>query len=81
MHSADYIDAAMQCGGLSALLRLVADIGPAGALTVTFLIPLFTLTWGALFLHETVNLNPLIGCALAVLATWLAVFQRNAAVQ
>ncbi len=37
--------------------------------------------WGALFLHETVNLNTLIGCALVVLATWLVVFQRKAAMQ
>jgi len=55
--------------------RLIADIGPTKALTVTFLIPLFALVWGALFLHEAVNLNTLIGCALVVLATWLVVFQ------
>jgi drug/metabolite transporter (DMT)-like permease len=46
---------------------------------VTFLIPLFALLWGALFLHETINLNTLIGCALVVLATWLVVFQGNVA--
>jgi drug/metabolite transporter (DMT)-like permease len=59
--------------------RLIADLGPTKALTVTFLIPLFALLWGALFLHETINLNTLIGCALVVLATWLVVFQGNAA--
>lgn len=57
--------------------RLIADLGPTKALTVTFLIPLFALLWGALFLHETVNLNTLIGCAMVVLATWLVVFQRS----
>ena len=55
--------------------RLIADLGPTKALTVTFLIPLFALLWGALFLHEAINLNTLIGCALVVLATWLVVFQ------
>lgn len=55
--------------------RLIADIGPTKALTVTFLIPLFALVWGALFLGEVINLNTLIGCALVVLATWLVVFQ------
>jgi len=55
--------------------RLIADLGPTKALTVTFLIPLFALLWGALFLNEAINLNTLIGCALVVLATWLVVFQ------
>lgn len=59
--------------------RLIADLGPTRALTVTFLIPLFALIWGAVFLGEAVNLNTLIGCALVVLATWLVVFQPAAA--
>jgi drug/metabolite transporter (DMT)-like permease len=59
--------------------RLIADIGPTKALTVTFLIPLFALVWGALFLNEAINLNTLIGCALVVLATWLVLFQGQTA--
>jgi drug/metabolite transporter (DMT)-like permease len=59
--------------------RLIVDLGPTKALTVTFLIPLFALVWGALFLHEAINLNTLIGCALVVLATWLVVFQPKPA--
>lgn len=55
--------------------RLIADVGPTKALTVTFLIPLFALIWGTVFLDEAVNLNTLIGCGLVVLATWLVVFQ------
>ncbi len=54
--------------------RLIADLGPTKALTVTFLIPLFALVWGGLFLGETINLNTLIGCGLVVLATWLVLF-------
>lgn len=54
--------------------RLIADLGPTKALTVTFLIPLFALVWGGVFLDEAINLNTLIGCALVVLATWLVLF-------
>ncbi|HYD81176.1 MAG TPA: EamA family transporter [Paucimonas sp.] len=53
---------------------LIAKIGTR-TLSVTFLIPLFALLWGALFLDETINANMLIGCALVVLATWLVVFE------
>jgi drug/metabolite transporter (DMT)-like permease len=58
--------------------RLIADLGATKALTVTFLIPLFALLWGALFLHEAINLNSVIGCALVVLATWLVVSKGSA---
>ena len=54
--------------------RLMADIGPTKTLTVTFLIPVFALLWGGIFLHEEFNLNSLIGCALVGLATWLVLF-------
>jgi len=42
------------CGAVACLLyfRLIVDIGPAGALTVTYLIPLFGVLWGTLFLGE-----------------------------
>ncbi|HEX8954724.1 MAG TPA: DMT family transporter [Burkholderiaceae bacterium] len=54
--------------------RLMADIGPTRTLTVTFLIPMFALLWGGIFLHEEFNLNSLVGCALVGLATWLVLF-------
>jgi drug/metabolite transporter (DMT)-like permease len=53
--------------------RLIADIGPARALTVTFLIPLFGVLWGFLFLGEPLAVNTLAGCALILAGTWLAV--------
>lgn len=56
--------------------RLIADVGPARALTVTFLIPLFGVLWGVLFLGEPVAINMLSGCALILAGTWLAL--RNA---
>ena len=52
--------------------RLIADIGPARALTVTFLIPLFGVLWGAVFLGENLAANMLAGCALILAGTWLA---------
>jgi drug/metabolite transporter (DMT)-like permease len=52
--------------------RLIADVGPARALTVTFLIPLFGVLWGALFLQEPIGVNMLSGCALILAGTWLA---------
>lgn len=51
--------------------RLIAEIGPTRALTVTFLIPLFALLWGFVFLHEHISLMMLIGCVGVVAATWL----------
>lgn len=53
--------------------RLIADVGPARALTVTFLIPLFGVLWGALFLREPVAINLLSGGALILAGTWLTV--------
>ena len=52
--------------------RLIADVGPARALTVTFLIPLFGVLWGALFLGEPVAIGMLSGGALILAGTWLA---------
>jgi drug/metabolite transporter (DMT)-like permease len=53
--------------------KLIATIGPARALTVTFLIPLFGVLWGFLFLDEKIGANTLAACALIVCGTWLAV--------
>ena len=55
--------------------RLMADIGPTRALTVTFLVPLFAGAWGSLFLDEEITLTMLAGCAMVVIATWLVVFK------
>jgi drug/metabolite transporter (DMT)-like permease len=59
------------CGAVAYLLyfRLIADIGATGALTVTYLIPVFGVAWGALFLGETISASMLAGAALVVLGT------------
>lgn len=51
--------------------RLIADIGPTGALTVTYLIPVFGVLWGALFLGETLSAAMLGGAGLVILGTVL----------
>ena len=56
--------------------RLIADVGPARALTVTFLIPLFGVLWGAAFLDEALATNTLSGCALILAGTWIATRAR-----
>lgn len=66
---------ALLCSAVAYLLyfRLIQDIGPTKALTVTFLIPLFALLWGAIFLGEHLTWSMAAGCAGVVLATWLVV--------
>ncbi|WP_034292144.1 DMT family transporter [Herbaspirillum sp. RV1423] len=45
------------CSALAYILffRLIADIGPVKSLTVTFLIPLFGVLWGWMFLQEQLS--------------------------
>jgi drug/metabolite transporter (DMT)-like permease len=52
--------------------KLIATIGPARALTVTFLIPLFGMLWAALFLGEPLAAHTLSACALILAGIWLA---------
>jgi drug/metabolite transporter (DMT)-like permease len=51
------------CTGVAYILffRLIAQLGPAKAISVTYLIPAFGILWGALFLGETISLMMLLG--------------------
>ncbi len=49
--------------------RLIADVGPTRAMTVTFLMPALGIVWGVIFLGETVTLPMLAGAALIVAGT------------
>jgi drug/metabolite transporter (DMT)-like permease len=62
------------CTALAYVLyfRLLASVGSARAVTVTFLIPVFGILWGALLLHEPVTGSLLAGCAVVLLGTSLA---------
>jgi drug/metabolite transporter (DMT)-like permease len=62
------------CTGIAYILffRLVAHVGPTRAVSVTFLIPVFGVLWGILFLGEQLTLNMLMGCAVILLGTSLS---------
>lgn len=61
------------CSGVAYLLyfRLIADIGAAPALTVTFLIPVFGILWGTVFLGEHVGWHTLVGSLIILIGTAL----------
>lgn len=65
---------AFACTGLAYLLyfRLIARVGPANAISVTFLIPVFGILWGVLFLGERLSLPMVAGCAVILAGTALA---------
>lgn len=44
--------------------RLIADVGPVKAITVTLLVPVFGMLWGVIFLGEPVTPGRLAGCAI-----------------
>lgn len=68
---ANLLALALLASGVAFVLyfRLIADVGAARALTVTYLIPAFGMLWGALFLGETISLAMLAGAVLIVLGT------------
>jgi len=44
--------------------RLIADVGPVKAITVTLLVPIFGMLWGVLLLHEPLTSGRIAGCAI-----------------
>lgn len=52
--------------------RLIQTVGSTRALTVTYLIPLFAIVWGALILKEAITLSMVVGGALILLGTAIA---------
>lgn len=44
--------------------RLIADVGPVKAITVTLLVPIFGMLWGVAFLGEALTPGRLAGCAI-----------------
>jgi len=52
--------------------RLIVNVGPAKAITVTYLIPAFAVIWGAMFIDEKLTMNMVIGCAIILTGTALA---------
>lgn len=54
--------------------RLLANIGVNKSLTVTYLIPLFAMFWGALILGEPITPSMILGCGLILSGTAIAVY-------
>jgi drug/metabolite transporter (DMT)-like permease len=44
--------------------RLIADVGPVKAITVTLLVPVFGMLWGVIFLGEPLTAGRIAGCAI-----------------
>lgn len=61
------------CTGIAYVLffRLIANLGPAKAVSVTYLIPAFGLFWGYLFLHEQITPWIIIGSCFILLGVGL----------
>ena len=64
---------AVFCTALAYLLyfRLIANVGPARASTVTLLVPLFAVVWGLAFLGESLTPSMALACAVILLGTAL----------
>jgi drug/metabolite transporter (DMT)-like permease len=52
--------------------RLIQSIGSTRALTVTYLIPMFAMLWGAMVLQEAITASMVVGCGLVLLGTAIA---------
>ncbi|TCI05138.1 DMT family transporter [Corallincola luteus] len=61
------------CTGIALLIyfKLVADEGAPSALTVTYLIPMFGVLWGHLFLDEQLGWHTLLGSCVVLMGTAL----------
>jgi len=62
------------CTALAYILyfRLMSRVGPTNAVSVTFLIPLFAILWGALFLSEAITAQMVAGGAIVLVGIALA---------
>ena len=73
------------CSGIAYLLyfQLIADVGPTKAISVTFLIPVFGVSWGALFFGDRLSAGMLAGSALIFIgmALVLGIFTPRARVK
>ena len=65
---------AVLCTGLAYIIYygLIDRVGATRSITVTFLVPLFGIFWGAVILHEPIGLRMLVATAIVLLGTLLA---------
>ncbi|MGD1920932.1 MAG: DMT family transporter [Pleurocapsa sp.] len=53
--------------------RLIDNIGVSKTLTVSYLVPLFAIFWGAVILKEPITVSMVIGCSLILAGTVIAI--------
>lgn len=65
---------ALVCTSMAYIIffRLIANVGPTGAVSVTFLVPLFGVLWGVWFLDEVLTPQIMSGAAVVLAGTALA---------
>lgn len=65
---------ALLCTGLAYIIfyGLIDRVGASRSITVTFLVPLFGIFWGVLFLNEPLSLRMVMATAIVLLGTLLA---------
>ncbi|MBO9330466.1 EamA family transporter [Achromobacter pulmonis] len=72
---------AVVCTGAAYIIffRLIANVGPTGAVSVTFLVPVFGVVWGAWLLDERITPSIAAGAAIILVGTALALdlFKRR----
>jgi drug/metabolite transporter (DMT)-like permease len=52
--------------------RLIHKIGSTRALTVAYLVPIFAMVWGAIFLKEAITASMILSCGLILMGTTIA---------
>jgi drug/metabolite transporter (DMT)-like permease len=64
---------ALGCTAFAYILyfRLILDLGATKASTVTFIVPIFGVLWGALFLREPVGFEKIVACAIILVGAGL----------
>jgi len=66
---------AVLCTGVAyqVFYRLLASVGPTKTVTVTFLVPVFGVFWGAFLLHEPVTLQIIAGAGVVLIGSGLVI--------
>lgn len=72
---------AIFCSGIAYILyyKLVADVGPTRALTVTFITPVFAMVWGSVLLGEAITPKMIAGGILILVGAALVLKKSRAA--
>lgn len=65
---------AVVCTGAAYIIffRLIANVGPTAAVSVTFLVPIFGVVWGAWLLDESITPSIAVGAGIILVGTALA---------